>query len=53
VSDDLSHERRTVAHASRILSMEGVVDALGHATMRHPDNPELFLMSRTCAPGMA
>ena len=52
MSDELAAAIRTVAQASRILAMEGVVDGFGHATMRHPHNPELFLMSRTCAPGM-
>lgn len=52
MTDDLAEARLAVAQASRILAMEGVVDAFGHATMRHPHNPDLFVMSRTCAPGM-
>lgn len=38
--------------ANRILSNEGVVDAYGHVTIRHPDNPERFFMSRSRSPGL-
>ena len=36
--------------ANRILSAEGVVDAYGHVSARHPDNPARFLLSRARAP---
>ncbi len=36
--------------ANRILSREGVVDAFGHASIRHPDDPEKFFLSRSLAP---
>src|SRR5665213_1903140 len=36
--------------ANRILSAEGVVDAYGHVSVRHPDNPARFLLSRARAP---
>ena len=39
-----------LAAASRILADQGVFDAAGHVSMRHPDNPERFLMSRSLAP---
>lgn len=35
-----------VALANRILAREGVVDAYGHASARHPDDPARFLLSR-------
>ena len=38
--------------ANRILYREGVVDGLGHVSVRHPDNPNLFVMSRSRAPGL-
>ena len=41
-----------VAQASRILYARGVVDAFGHASRRHPDRPDRFLMSRSMAPGL-
>jgi len=36
--------------ANHILAYEGVVDAFGHVSVRHPLNPESFLLSRSCAP---
>ncbi|MEA2840046.1 MAG: hypothetical protein QOF41_1376 [Methylobacteriaceae bacterium] len=42
-----------VAAASRILADQAVVDAFGHVTMRHPSNPEHFLMTRSLAPALA
>ena len=39
-----------LAAASRILVDQGVFDAAGHASMRHPGNPKHFLMSRSLAP---
>jgi HCOMODA/2-hydroxy-3-carboxy-muconic semialdehyde decarboxylase len=41
-----------LAAASRILADQGVFDAAGHMTMRHPDNPDRFLMSRSLAPAL-
>ena len=36
--------------ANRILAREGVVDSFGHVTIRHPDHPDRFIMSRARAP---
>jgi HCOMODA/2-hydroxy-3-carboxy-muconic semialdehyde decarboxylase len=36
--------------ANRILSREGVVDAYGHISVRHPEDPKRFLLSRARAP---
>jgi HCOMODA/2-hydroxy-3-carboxy-muconic semialdehyde decarboxylase len=41
-----------LAAAYRILEMEGVVDAYGHVSMRHPGNPNRFLMSRSLGPAL-
>jgi ribulose-5-phosphate 4-epimerase/fuculose-1-phosphate aldolase len=41
-----------LAAASRILVDQGVFDAAGHVSMRHPSHPERFLMSRSLAPQM-
>ena len=41
-----------LAAASRILADQGVFDAAGHVSMRHPVNPERFLMSRSLAPAL-
>jgi ribulose-5-phosphate 4-epimerase/fuculose-1-phosphate aldolase len=40
------------AAASRILADQGVVDAFGHVSMRHPDDPNRFLMARAVAPAL-
>ena len=36
--------------ANRILAREGVVDAFGHASIRHPADPGRYVMSRARAP---
>jgi ribulose-5-phosphate 4-epimerase/fuculose-1-phosphate aldolase len=41
---------RDLVIANRILSNEEVVDAYGHISVRHPDNPKRFFMSRSLAP---
>lgn len=43
---------RDLVIANRILAHEGVVDAFGHVSMRNPDNPSRFFMSRSRAPGL-
>jgi ribulose-5-phosphate 4-epimerase/fuculose-1-phosphate aldolase len=39
-----------IVTANRILAAEGVVDAFGHVSARHPDRPDRFLLSRALAP---
>ncbi len=41
---------RNLVIANRILAREGVVDAFGHVSVRHPDNPDRYLMSCSRAP---
>ena len=41
-----------LAVAYRILAMEGVIDAYGHVSVRHPGNPNRFLMSRSLGPAL-
>jgi ribulose-5-phosphate 4-epimerase/fuculose-1-phosphate aldolase len=48
--DSLAQAREDVALANRILANEGVFDAFGHVSLRHPENPEHFLISRHRAP---
>lgn len=36
--------------ANRILAKEEVVDAYGHVSVRHPDNPTHFFLARSLAP---
>lgn len=41
-----------LATGSRILADQGVFDAYGHISMRHPGDSERFLMSRSQAPAL-
>jgi ribulose-5-phosphate 4-epimerase/fuculose-1-phosphate aldolase len=45
--DELIEELVT---ANRILARENVVDSFGHISVRHPDNPQRYLLSRSRAP---
>src|SRR5262252_8790216 len=38
--------------ANRILAKEDVVDAYGHVSIRNPDNPRHFFLSRSVAPDL-
>jgi ribulose-5-phosphate 4-epimerase/fuculose-1-phosphate aldolase len=38
--------------ANRILADQGVLDGLGHVSIRHPTNPSRYLMSRSLAPAL-
>lgn len=38
--------------ANRILATEEVVDAYGHVSVRHPEDPGRFLLARSLAPSM-
>src|SRR5271155_1941294 len=36
--------------ANRILAHEGVVDGFGHISLRHPERPDRFFLSRSRSP---
>src|SRR3954465_15542950 len=38
--------------ANRILAREGIVDSFGHPSVRHPERPDRFLLSRARAPDL-
>src|SRR5204862_5665464 len=42
--------RRDLVIANRILAREGILDAFGHVSVRHPENPRRFIMSWARAP---
>lgn len=48
--NELIHNLRNLVAANRILAHEGVVDAYGHVSARHPDHPDRFLLSRSRSP---
>ena len=41
---------RDLVIGNRVLSNEGIVDAYGHISVRNPDAPERFFLSRSLAP---
>jgi len=41
---------RELVFANRILAREGVVDAFGHVSVRHPRNPDRYLLARSRSP---
>tara|TARA_Y100001936_G_C16090409_1_gene685649 strand:- start:3110 stop:3829 length:720 start_codon:yes stop_codon:yes gene_type:complete len=47
---ELEELSRDLVIANRILAHQGVVDGYGHVSVRHPDNPERFLLSRSRSP---
>jgi HCOMODA/2-hydroxy-3-carboxy-muconic semialdehyde decarboxylase len=49
---ELERAARDVVIANRILANEGVVDAYGHVSVRHPGDPTRFLLSRSLAPAL-
>jgi HCOMODA/2-hydroxy-3-carboxy-muconic semialdehyde decarboxylase len=49
---DLTSLTRDLVVANRILARENVVDAYGHVSVRHPDDPRRFLLATSIAPEM-
>lgn len=50
MASNLIEARRELSLANRIVANEGVIDAFGHVSMRHPDNPNRYFLSRSRAP---
>ena len=46
----LSQALDELVTANRILAREGVVDSFGHVSIRHPDRPDRYVLSRARAP---
>jgi len=46
----LDEARSQLATANHILAREGVLDAFGHVSMRHPSNPARYLLARSRSP---
>src|SRR5262249_42152387 len=47
---DLAELMHELVLANRILAAEGVVDAMGHASVRHPQQPGRFILSYSRSP---
>ncbi len=50
MSDKFADLRHELAVANRILAHEGVIDAFGHVSIRHPDDPGRYFLSRSRSP---
>ena len=50
VPNKLNQARELLARANRMIANEGVLDAFGHVTMRHPTDPGRYLMSYSRGP---
>jgi HCOMODA/2-hydroxy-3-carboxy-muconic semialdehyde decarboxylase len=50
VPDALEQARYDLAVASRMLAHEGVLDAFGHVSLRHPGDPKRYLLPRSRSP---
>ena len=50
MADTLTDMRTILSIANRILAHEGVHDAFGHISARHPGDPNRYLLSRSRAP---
>lgn len=48
----LSQAKQLLATANRLLDNEGVLDAFGHISMRHPERTDRFLLSVAKAPAL-
>ena len=50
MATQLDQARDVLARANRIIANEGVLDAFGHVSMRHPTDSGRYLLSRSRAP---
>ena len=50
MADNLAQARHDLAVANRIVSHEGIIDAFGHVSMRHPTRKDRYLISRSRSP---
>lgn len=52
MNDTLGHALDDLVIANRILHSEGVVDAYGHISVRHPGDSNRYFLSRSLAPNL-
>jgi len=48
--ESLDEARYELALANRIIAHEGVLDGFGHVSMRHPHDPDRYLLARSRSP---
>lgn len=49
---DIQQCKERLATANRVIANEKIVDGFGHISMRHPDHPDRYFLSRTLAPAL-
>src|SRR5438270_2128448 len=52
VPESLAELRRDLAAAYRVVANEGILDAFGHISVRNPNNPQRYFLSRSRAPSL-
>ena len=52
VSKTIADTLYELALANRIVAHEGIIDAFGHVSVRHPDDPNRYFLSRSRSPGL-
>ena len=50
MANSVNDVRYELALASRMLANESVLDAFGHVSLRHPNDPECYLLPRSRSP---
>jgi len=50
--NNIDEQLEELVTANRILAREGVVDAFGHVSIRHPERPDRYILSQSRAPDL-
>ncbi len=50
--NNIDEQLEELVTANRILAREGVVDAFGHVSIRHPEHPDRYILSQSRAPDL-
>ena len=50
--DAITRVKRDLVIANRILGQQGVLDAYGHVSIRHPHDPQKYFLSRSLSPAL-
>jgi ribulose-5-phosphate 4-epimerase/fuculose-1-phosphate aldolase len=50
--DAITRVKRDVVIANRILARQDVLDAYGHVSIRHPNDPQKYFLARSLSPAI-
>ena len=48
----IDRAKKDLVIANRILAHQNVLDSFGHVSLRHPVDPQRYLLARSCSPGI-